>query len=101
MAVRHFGHQRLDPRQQPALDAERLGDHPAERAVDAAAAGAVGERVVAQRAVVVEDAVSGVRAGRAGGFGLVVGVARGEDPEVLLGSGADLVARDLTDLDLV
>jgi alpha,alpha-trehalase len=54
-----------------------------------------------ERAVVVEDAVSGVRAGRAGGFGLVVGVARGEDPEVLLGSGADLVARGLTDLDLV
>ena len=54
-----------------------------------------------ERTVVVEDAVSGVRAGRAGGFGLVVGVARGEDPEILLGSGADLVVHDLADLDLV
>jgi beta-phosphoglucomutase-like phosphatase (HAD superfamily) len=51
--------------------------------------------------VVVEDAISGVRAGLTGGFGLVVGVARGEDPEVLLGSGADLVVHDLADLDLV
>ena len=32
------------------------------------------------RAVVVEDAISGVEAGRAGGFGCVVGVNRGGDP---------------------
>ena len=54
-----------------------------------------------ERAVVVADAISGVMAGRAGGFGLVVGVARGEDPEVLRGSGADLVVRDLAELELV
>jgi alpha,alpha-trehalase len=54
-----------------------------------------------ERAVVVEDAVSGVRAGRAGGFGLVVGVARGEDPEVLVRSGADLVVYDLAELNVV
>jgi HAD superfamily hydrolase (TIGR01509 family) len=54
-----------------------------------------------ERAVVVEDAISGVRAGRAGGFGLVVGVARGEDLEVLLESGADLVVYDLAELNLV
>lgn len=53
------------------------------------------------RGVVVEDAISGVRAGLTGDFRLVVGVARGEDPEVLLGSGADLVVHDLGDLDLV
>ena len=35
------------------------------------------------RAVVVEDAVSGVQAGRAGGFGLVIGVDRSGDPEAL------------------
>ncbi|HJQ29734.1 MAG TPA: beta-phosphoglucomutase family hydrolase [Rubrobacter sp.] len=54
-----------------------------------------------ERAVVVEDAISGVRAGRTGGFGLVVGVARGEAPEVLQSSGADLVVHDLAELELV
>jgi len=54
-----------------------------------------------ERAVVVEDAVSGVRAGRAGGFGLVIGVARGEDPEILRESGADVVVNDLVHLEPV
>src|SRR5918998_5441387 len=54
-----------------------------------------------ERAVVIEDAISGVRAGRAGGFGLVIGVARGDDPEVLRESGADVVVRDLAELRLV
>lgn len=51
-----------------------------------------------ERAVVVEDAVSGVRAGRAGGFGLVVGVDRGAGREELLRNGADLVVTDLAEL---
>jgi beta-phosphoglucomutase family hydrolase len=46
-------------------------------------------------AVVVEDAVSGVAAGRAGGFGLVVGVDRGAGHDVLEANGADLVVDDL------
>ncbi|MBE0428494.1 MAG: beta-phosphoglucomutase family hydrolase [Thermoleophilia bacterium] len=52
-------------------------------------------------AVVVEDAISGVKAGRAGGFGLVVGVARdGPDVvEALRENGADIVVRDLRDAD--
>lgn len=50
------------------------------------------------RAVVVEDALSGVEAGRAGGFGLVVGVARKDDAEALRAHGADLVVRDLAEL---
>lgn len=50
-------------------------------------------------AVVVEDALSGVQAGAAGGFGLVVGVDRGVGPEVLREHGADLVVADLGDLD--
>lgn len=53
-----------------------------------------------ERAVVVEDAISGVRAGRAGGFGLVVGVARGEHREALRESGADVVVGDLAELEL-
>jgi beta-phosphoglucomutase family hydrolase len=53
-------------------------------------------------AVVVEDAPAGVEAGRAGGFGLVVGVARRASGEQLLAAGADLVVADLSELlDLV
>ncbi|HMN98842.1 MAG TPA: beta-phosphoglucomutase family hydrolase [Miltoncostaeaceae bacterium] len=47
---------------------------------------------------VVEDAHSGVQAGRAGGFGLVVGVDRGAGTLELLASGADLVVGDLAEL---
>lgn len=50
------------------------------------------------RAVVVEDAVSGVRAGAAGGFALVVGVDRGAGAETLRANGADVVVRDLAEL---
>ncbi len=49
-------------------------------------------------AVVLEDAVSGVRAGRAGDFALVVGVDRGAGEQVLRDAGADLVVPDLADL---
>ena len=50
------------------------------------------------RAVVFEDALSGVAAGRAGGFGLVVGVDRGVGADKLTESGADLVITDLAEL---
>ncbi|MET0613882.1 MAG: beta-phosphoglucomutase family hydrolase [Thermoleophilaceae bacterium] len=50
------------------------------------------------RAVVVEDALAGVTAGRAGGFGLVVGVARHAEPEALRSAGADLVVGDLAEM---
>lgn len=50
------------------------------------------------RAVVVEDATSGVASGRAGGFGLVVGVDRGAGRETLLDAGADIVVSDLAEL---
>jgi beta-phosphoglucomutase family hydrolase len=51
-----------------------------------------------ERAVVVEDAVSGVQAGAAGGFALVVGVDRGAGAETLRANGADVVVRDLAEL---
>jgi trehalose 6-phosphate phosphatase len=51
-----------------------------------------------QDAVVFEDAISGVQAGRAGGFGLVVGVDRGGDEEGLAGNGADVVCTNLASL---
>ncbi len=50
------------------------------------------------RAVVVEDALSGVEAGRNGGFGLVVGVDRVGQAEALRDHGADLVVDDLAEL---
>jgi beta-phosphoglucomutase family hydrolase len=47
------------------------------------------------RAVVVEDAISGVQAGRAGDFGLVIGVDREGNPDALRANGADIVVDDL------
>lgn len=54
--------------------------------------------VAADRSVVVEDAISGVQAGRRGNFGLVVGVARKGDREKLKQNGADMVVLDLRTL---
>ncbi|MEO7943095.1 MAG: beta-phosphoglucomutase family hydrolase [Marmoricola sp.] len=51
----------------------------------------------AATSVVLEDAVSGVRAGRAGDFGLVVGVDRGAGVATLTDAGADVVVSDLAD----
>lgn len=48
--------------------------------------------------VVLEDATSGVAAGRAGGFGLVIGVDRGAGEDALLEAGADVVVADLAEL---
>ncbi len=51
-----------------------------------------------ERAVVFEDALSGVRAGAAGDFGLVVGVDRGTGAARLREAGADVVVGDLDEL---
>ncbi len=48
--------------------------------------------------VVVEDAVSGVAAGAAGNFAVVIGVDRGAGPEALLTHGATFVVSDLDEL---
>ena len=50
------------------------------------------------RSVVVEDAVSGVQAGRKGKFGLVIGVAREGNSFDLKKNGADLVVEDISQL---
>ena len=52
------------------------------------------------RAAVVEDAVSGVEAGRRGGFGLVIGVARAHNAAALVDHGADIAVSDLAEVDL-
>jgi beta-phosphoglucomutase family hydrolase len=54
--------------------------------------------VEAHRSVVLEDAMSGVASGRAGGFGLVVGVDRGAGRDALLDGGADIVVAELDEL---
>lgn len=55
-------------------------------------------RVEPRRAAVFEDALAGVAAGRAGGFGLVVGVDRVGQAAELRDRGADVVVADLADL---
>jgi beta-phosphoglucomutase family hydrolase len=50
------------------------------------------------RAIVIEDAISGVEAGSAGGFGLVIGVACKGNAAELRDHGADLVVNDLKEL---
>lgn len=52
----------------------------------------------AGQTAVYEDALAGVEAGRAGGFGLVVGVDRTGQAAALRAHGADVVVRDLADL---
>lgn len=52
------------------------------------------------RSVVVEDAVSGVAAGRKGEFGLVLGIAREENENELYENGADVVVSDLEEISL-
>jgi beta-phosphoglucomutase family hydrolase len=49
------------------------------------------------QAAVVEDALSGVAAGRAGDFALVLGVDRGAGADALLAHGADVVVHDLAE----
>jgi len=52
------------------------------------------------KAIVVEDAVSGVQAGAKGNFGLVIGVAREDNAHELKSNGADIVVEDLGELTL-
>ena len=50
------------------------------------------------QAAVFDDALAGVEAGRAGGFGLVVGVDRVGQAAQLAEHGADIVVADLAEL---
>ena len=51
-----------------------------------------------RRTIVFEDAIAGVEAGRAGGFGLVIGVNRKAETGELLERGADREVRDLSEI---
>ena len=55
--------------------------------------------VAPARAAVVEDALAGVEAGRAGGFAVVIGVDRAGQAQALRAHGATHVVRDLGELE--
>jgi beta-phosphoglucomutase family hydrolase len=74
---------------------ERLAGKPAP---DAFLLGARRLQVDPAASVVVEDAVSGVAAGAAGDFAVVIGVDRGAGRDALLEHGATFVVRDLGEL---
>ncbi|WP_410619750.1 HAD family hydrolase [Amycolatopsis sp. cmx-8-4] len=67
-------------------------------APDSFLAGAEALGVKPEHAAVFEDAQSGVQAGKAGGFGYVVGVNRADQAEELRARGADVVVDDLAEL---
>ncbi|MBV9847935.1 MAG: beta-phosphoglucomutase family hydrolase [Kutzneria sp.] len=67
-------------------------------APDTFLAGAEALGVEPAQAAVLEDALAGVAAGRAGNFGVVVGVDRANHGDALLAHGADLVVAELTEL---
>lgn len=75
--------------------AEGLAGKPSPRTFEVAA-----ERLGATvgRSVVFEDALSGVQAGHAGTFGLVVGVDRGVGESALRSAGATVVVHELDEL---
>ncbi len=50
------------------------------------------------RTVIVEDAISGVQAGKKGNFGLVLGLAREGNSQELLANGADIVVEDIEEI---
>ena len=77
-------------------DREHLAGKPAP---DTFLAGAKAVGVEPAQAAVFEDAEAGVAAGRAGHFGLVVGVDRTGHAEALREHGADVVVQDLTELE--
>jgi beta-phosphoglucomutase family hydrolase len=74
---------------------EHLNGKPAP---DTYLAGARALGVEPAQAAVYEDALAGVEAGRAGSFGIVVGVDRAGQAEALRQHGADIVVKDLAEL---
>ena len=68
---------------------------PGKPAPDTFLAAAADLGVPKEQAVVFEDALAGVEAGRAGGFGYVVGVDRVGHADALREHGADVVVQDL------
>jgi beta-phosphoglucomutase family hydrolase len=77
------------------IDEQHLKGKPAP---DTFLAGARAVGVEAADAAVFEDALAGVAAGRAGNFGIVIGVDRVGQADELRSHGADVVVKDLAEL---
>jgi beta-phosphoglucomutase family hydrolase len=73
-------------------------DLPGKPAPDTFLAAAADLGVDRKEAVVFEDALAGIEAGRAGGFGYVIGVDRLGHADALRAHGADVVVADLAEL---
>lgn len=71
---------------------------PGKPAPDTFLAGAKLVGVPPEQCAVYEDALAGVAAGRAGGFGIVIGVDRVGQAQALSDHGADIVVNDLSEL---
>lgn len=71
---------------------------PGKPAPDTFLAGAEALDTPPEQAAVFEDATSGVAAGKAGGFGYVIGVDRVDHADDLRARGADVVVQDLEEL---
>ncbi len=87
--IAHLFHARVD-----GMDITRLGLN-GKPAPDAFLEAARRLRAEPSRAVVVEDSIAGVKAGRAGRFGCVIGVDRGGNSQALREAGADVVVTHL------
>jgi beta-phosphoglucomutase family hydrolase len=90
--IEHLFEARIDGN---TIDEQHLKGKPAP---DTFLAGAKALEVPAERAVVFEDALAGVQAGRAGHFGYVVGVDRVGQEQALKEHGASVVVKDLSEL---
>jgi beta-phosphoglucomutase family hydrolase len=92
----------LDALLEARIDGKTLIERhiPGKPAPDSFLAGAQIFGVAAGQAAVFEDATAGVQAGRAGGFGVVVGVNRldAAHADALRSHGADVVVHDLEEL---
>lgn len=53
--------------------------------------------VVADRTIIVEDAISGVEAGKRGAFGMVIAIDRGHNADAMRQAGATIVVRNLSE----
>jgi beta-phosphoglucomutase family hydrolase len=90
----------LDPFVQQRVDGVTMRDEniPGKPAPDSFLRAAQLLDVAPDSAVVFEDALAGVEAGRAGRFGFVVGVDRVGQSDALRANGADIVVTDLAEL---
>lgn len=99
LILRASGLDQLIDARADGTDAERLGlPGKPDPAIFMEAARRLG--VQSHRAILFEDALAGVEAGRRGGLGCVVGVDRGGQAEALLQRGADTVIKTLLDVDV-